>query len=298
MSARAIPGRSPKALLAALVLLVACGKPGKNSANEGDAGSGKHRIVCLTPSSTEVVAALGAADEIVGVDRYSTYPVEVQHLPKLGDYISPNLEGILALHPDIAVLDGVQSQVQAKLEASGIKTISLRMHSIDDVRVGLRQVGVTLGRTKQAEALVAAFDAELSRIRDEAATKRAAAGRAPRVLFVVDRQAGGLGGIYAAGPNTFLDEILVLLGAENVLAASPVRYSNLSAEHVITLAPDVIIETTPAADLKTARADWNALTSVPAVANGRVYLVPDPVLQAPGPRLAEGIARLLPLLWP
>jgi iron complex transport system substrate-binding protein len=276
-------------------LLAGCGRHERPAT--GSDGS-HHRIVCLTPSSTEVVAALGATDEIVGVDQYSVYPLEVQHLPKVGDYIAPNLEAILALHPDIAVLDAVQSQAQGKLQAAGITTISLKMMTVDDVRIGLRQVGATLGRQAQAEALVARLDADLARLRDEAMKKRAAAGHAVRVLVVVDRQPGGLGGIYAAGPHTFLDEVLTLLGAENVLASSPVSYANLAADHVIALAPDVILETTPATDPAKARLDWNVLASVPAVAHQRIYQVADPALQAPGPRLASGIARLLPLLWP
>jgi len=280
-------------LVLGLLLLFACSRVERHAAD-----TGRHRIVCLTPSSTEVVAALGATDEIVGVDQYSVYPLAVQHLPKVGDYIAPNLETILALHPDIAVLDAVQSQVRSKLQAAGITTISLQMMTIEDIRSGLHQVAGTLGRTAQADALIARLDGDLARLRDQAASRRAAAGRAVRVLVVVDRQPGGLGGIYAAGPHTFLDEVLTLLGAENVLAASPLRYSNLSAEHVIALAPDVILETTPAADAARARAEWNVLSSVPAVAHDRVYLVADPVLQAPGPRLATGIARLLPLLWP
>jgi iron complex transport system substrate-binding protein len=277
-----------------LLLLFGCGR----SERATRATDGRHRIVCLTPSATEVVAALGATDEIVGVDRYSVYPAEVQHLPKVGDYVAPNLETILALHPDIAVLDGVQEQVQKRLQTAGITTVSLQAQTIDDIRIALHQVGKTLGRTPQAEALVAALDADLARFRATAAEKRRAAGRAPRVLVVVDRQPGGLAGIYAAGPHTFLDEVLTLLGAENVLADSPVRYSNLAAEHIISLAPDVILETTPITDAALARADWSKLASVPAVANGRVYSVADPVLQAPGPRLASGVARLLPLLWP
>jgi iron complex transport system substrate-binding protein len=258
----------------------------------------RHRIVSLTPSSTELVAALGATDEIVGVDVYSSFPEEVSHLPKLGDYLAPNLEAILALHPDIAVLDSVQASAAAKLQATGIKVVSLPMRTIDDVRTGLRVVAVPLGRMAEAEAAISGFDAALSAIRQVAAERRAAAGRAPRVLWVVDRRIGGLGGIYAAGPGTFLDEVLALLQVDNALARSPVPYANLAAEHVVELAPDVIIETSPATDRVRARADWNALASVPAVASGRVHLIDEPTLQSPGPRMAEALGRVLPLVWP
>src|SRR5215475_4062029 len=73
-------------------------------------GSEAKRVITLTPSMTEVVDALGAVDLIVGVDKFSTVPEVVAHLPKVGDFLSPSLEAILALHPDIIFLDAAQSR--------------------------------------------------------------------------------------------------------------------------------------------------------------------------------------------
>ena len=69
--------------------------------------SGRLRVVCLTPSSTEIVAEIGALDLIVGVDSFSQYPAEARALPKVGTFLSPSQDAILALAPDIVVIDAI-----------------------------------------------------------------------------------------------------------------------------------------------------------------------------------------------
>jgi iron complex transport system substrate-binding protein len=271
--------------------------PAAGRASDGGSGGARHRIVCLTPSSTELVAAVGATDEIVGVDRYSSYPPEVLHVTRVGDFLSPNLEGILALAPDIAVLDATQDKVGAKLQAAGITTVSLPMHTLEDVRSGLLAVGRALGREREAQAAVARLDGDVAAAR-ERAKARAADGPRPRVLVIVDRQGRGLGGLVGAGPSTFIDELLAILHADNALARAPSPYPQLSTENVISLAPDVIVDAAHTMDAVRARGDWDILTSVPAVARGRVHVVADGTLLSPSPRAGQTLARLFPLVWP
>jgi iron complex transport system substrate-binding protein len=284
--------------LAALVLVSVFAFAGCRGGPAGPAvGAGHHRIVCLTPSATEIVAALGPAAiaQIVGVDRFSEYPDSVKHLPKIGEFLSPDVEGILTLRPDIAVLDAVQTPTRDKLQSAGIKVISIDMQALGDVQNGLGAVGAALGLEQEAVAARSRLADSLQAVAEDAAARRRGRPR-PRVLVIIDRQPGGLGGLYAAGPGTFIDEVLTLLGADNVLAHSPVRYSQLAVEYVIALAPDVIIDASPLG--ASAAADFAELSSVPAVQHHRVTALLEPTLQAPSPRAAVGARRLLPLLWP
>ena len=263
-----------------------------------DAGSGRLRVVTMTPSATEIVHAVGAFDLLVGVDQYSSYPPEAKSLPKVGDFLSPSLEAMVALHPDIAVLDAVQERFAEKLKAVGIRTLALPMQNISDIRHALVAVGEALGRADAAAAQVARLDARLAQA--EARAKEAAqrAGRRPRVLFIVDRRSGGLAGMVAAGPGTYIDELLGRAGVENALADAKVRYVQISAEEVLARAPDVILDAIHVDDPEKARGDWNALASVPAVAQGRVHVLGDPLFVTPGPRLDEAFERLCDILWP
>jgi iron complex transport system substrate-binding protein len=274
----------------AVVLASSCNRPGPGA-------DAPRRIVCLTPSTTEVVAAVGALPFLVGVDQYSSHPPEVLSLPKVGDFLSPNMDAILALHPDIVFADDVQSAVITSLNASGIKAIGLPMQTVEDVRSALMRVGRELHREAQATEVLRALDARLSAVGEAAARRNAEAGRRPRVLFIVDRQVGGLGSMVAAGKDTYLHDLVTRLGAENVIADSPVRYAKISVEEVITRAPDVILDAVHTSDVARARADWEVLQTVPAVKQGRVHVLGDTLFVSPGPRLAEVLERLAPLVW-
>jgi iron complex transport system substrate-binding protein len=283
--------------MALVVSLLAggCRSRGEEASGTAAEGAIPGRVVCLTPSSTETVAAVAGTAAIVGVDDYSTYPPQVASRPKVGDFLRPDAEAILRLEPDLVVLDAVQTEIAATLRTAGIRTLPLRMERVGDVRAGLAAIGEALGQQQRAAEVVAAIDRELEAVRQAAETARAGAAR-PRVLFVVDRELGGLGSMVAAGPDTYLAELIDLAGGENALADSPVPFPRLSAESVLVRAPDVILDAVHTEDAARATEDWKVLSSVPAVRDGRVHVLADTVHMHPGPRLGEslrGIARLI-----
>lgn len=242
---------------------------------------GAARVVTLTPSATEIVAALGAADELVGVDKYSVYPPAVQKLPAVGDFMTPNLEAIVRLRPTLVIVDDIQGQAAAALRDAGVAAIECPMHDLPDVKSGLRAVGARLGRVREAEAAVDGIDAAL----DHAAAARPA--HHPHVLAVIDREAGGVAVMTAAGPGSWIDELLAVVGGDNVLPPSSVRYARISPEEVLRAAPDVILDLSQDTDL----APWQTL-DVPAVRDHRVRSLGDDMLKHPSPRVAEALAAV------
>lgn len=241
------------------------------------------RIVSLTPSATEIVAALGAASLLVGVDDYSTYPPEVAKLPKVGSFLTPNLETIVGLKPSLVIVDDVHGQTAGALHDAGIATAACAMHALPDVKTALRTVGARLGKAADADRVVASIDAAL----DQAAAHRPA--RRPRVLAVIDRESGGLGNLVTAGPGSWIDELLAVVGADNVLVTAPVRYPKISTEEVLRAKPDVILDLSFAA--RTDVAPWKTL-DVPAAKTGKVRALSEPYLLAPSPRVADALATL------
>lgn len=276
------------ALLAALVI------PGCDRGATSKNATPPERIVTLTPSSTELVVRLGGLDRLVGVDTYSVEPAAVAALPRVGDFLAPNLEAILRLEPDLVVLDQVQSKVGASLSAAGIRTLVLDMHTLADVRTGMLEVGRALGREADATAAVAAFDAEI----DRASQRGQGQPRPrPRVLAVVDRSPGGLRGVVVAGPGSYIDELLALVGVDNVMAGSPLRYTAISAEQIERAAPTHILDSVHGADPERARADWSALPAIPAVERGRIHQLTDTLFAVPGPRAGEALRQLETLIY-
>ncbi len=267
------------------------------TAKEAEQAPAVRRVVTLTPSATELVAALDATDLLVGVDSYSTYPAEVYELPKVGDFLRPNFEVIVTLAPDLVIADAVQGEVSEGLAAAGVKTLSLSMHTIDDVRTGLTKTGAALGREAAAAAAIASIDAAIASVAEKARARAPDSPR-PRVLAVVDREHGGLGNLVAAGPGSYLDQLLGFVGADNALAGYQVRYPKLSAEQLLRAQPTVILDVVPGEAAARAGADWERLPELPAVAAGRVHVLQESFFMSPGPRVDVALPRLSALLYP
>jgi len=266
-------------------VVVACGRGAPAPATGSDL-----RIVSLTPSATEVVAALDATPQLVGVDDFSPYPTEVKKLPKVGSFLTPNVEAIVRLRPSFVIVDDVHGNTAGALRDAGIETIECAIHGLPDVEKALRAVGTRLGRTRQANHVVERIEHAL----DEAAAHRPA--KRPRVLAIIDRESGGLGNLVAAGPGSWLDELLAVTGGDNVLSSSGIRYPKLSMEEVLRTRPDVILDVSYAAE-QTGTAAWQSV-DVPAVASGRVRALSDQFLRAPSPRVEQALAALAKAIAP
>jgi iron complex transport system substrate-binding protein len=261
-----------------IVAIVACDRPSPTP-HTGESP----RIVTLAPSATEVVAALGATPLLVGVDAYSTYPPEVQALPKVGSFLQPNIEVIVKLHPTLVVVDDIHGATGRALGDAGIQTVACSFHALPDVKRALKTIGERIDRVPQAEAAVAGIDGAL----DAAAAARPT--RHPRVLAIIDREAGGLGNLVAVGPGSWVDELLAVVGGDNVLAASGIRYPKISLEEVLRAQPEVILDLSYAG--KAGITPWQAI-DVPAVKTGKVVAMDQPYLVAPSPRVKDALDAL------
>lgn len=272
--------------MSALSLVVILLVGGCSDRRPASASASVERIVSLSPSTTDLLAGVGAIDRLVGRDQYSVEPASILPLPVLGDFLTPNIEAIVALEPDLVLLDSSQARAAAALAALDIPTLALAMHEVADIRRGLVAVGQAIGRAPQAEAQVKKMDAAIAR------HAGLAKGRVvhPRVLFLIDRSPEGLRNLVAAGPNTYLDELLTIVGGVNMMAGSPVRYPQLSAEQILRGAPDIIIDLSKSGD--TGLAAYQLVREAPAVAHGRIHIVDERLLLSPSPRLGEALDTL------
>ena len=283
------------AVRTALLIALAAGAASACEDHRSAPAGPPHRIVTTTPSATELVAAAGGAGLLVGRDRFSTYPPEVKRLPVVGDFVSPSVEAILQLKPDLVVLDAVQVRTAEALRAGGVRTLVLEMHTIEDVLDGLTQVGHAVGAADRAAQTRARLQGAIARARSLGLARA----RRPRVLLIQDREVGALRSLVACGPGSYLDELVTLLGGENVLAGSSVRYPKISPETVIEAAPDIILDATFTGDPDAALRDWNALVAVPAVAKHRIHMLGSEAtgyFVSPGPRFEVALAGLEKML--
>jgi iron complex transport system substrate-binding protein len=279
-------------LFVLIALSCACAREEPRAASgSGSAAVAAIRIVSLTPSATEIVAVLGATDQLVGVDEFSHYPPQVDKLPKVGSFLTPNLEAIVRLKPAFVIVDDIHGRAAGALNDAKIETIECPIHALPDIKKALRTVGTRLGKATEAARVIAELDTSL----DTAAARRPA--KRPRVLLIIDRASGGVGNLVAAGPGSWLDELLAVVGGENVLAASGVRYPKVSLEEVLRGKPDVIIDVSPAVEEPAGITPWNEV-DVPAVKTKRVRGLADQYLRAPSPRVKQALDVLEKALAP
>ena len=238
------------------------------------------RIVSLLPSLTETVCELGHCARLVGVDRYSDYPVEVKALPKVGGGMDPNIEAIVALRPDV-VLMATSSRAGERLQALGIKVVALEPKTHADVQRVMLKLGQVLA-VADAHRIWRAIDAGVS----AAAQSLPVQVRNTRVYFEVNQ------GPYAAGESSFIGETLTRLGVKNIVPAKLGPFPKLNPEFIVRANPDLIMVGQRSADGMAQRPGWH---SIRALREQRVCEFPaeqSNALVRPGPRMAEG-ARLM-----
>ena len=255
------------------------------------------RIISLIPAVTEMLFAIGAGPQVVGVGSYDDFPAEVRTLPRVGALIDPDLERIIALKPDLVVVYATQSDLQKQLERAKIPIFRYQHAGLADVNATIRQLGERIGRSSEAMKVTQHIDRALDDIRQRTANRPR-----PRTMLVFGRESLALRGIYASGGVGFLQDMLDVAGGDNVFADVKRQSVQATAELVLARQPDVILElrgTPITAEMRTKELlVWQALSAVPAVKSGRIVFIADQRAVVPGPRVAEGTELLARALHP
>jgi iron complex transport system substrate-binding protein len=241
------------------------------------------RIISLLPSLTETVCALGACDRLIATDRFSNWPAQVLALPKVGGLDDAAVESIVRLRPDL-ILAGRSQRITDRLRELHIRTFELNTETYADIGRMTRIVGQILDVPERAVRLGNDIETAVGQIGAAAAARRHGAG--PSVYFEVDRAP------YAAGPESFIGELLARLGTRNIVTADLGLFPKLNPEYVVRHDPDVIFVSLNDSVHLAERPGWDALR---AVKEHRLCSFAPAVRDAivrPGPRVPEGMRAL------
>lgn len=258
------------------------------------------RVVSMAPSLTECLFAIDAGEKVVGVTTFCTFPEEAKALPRIGGYNDANYEMIYTLKPDLAVMLDVHVTAAERLTELGIAHVQLSTSTIPDILNTLSTLGTLLHKEQAATDTIDAINKRIGEIRQitQDTPKR-------KVLISIGRNmgTGGLSDVYVAGKNTMYNEMLDIIGAENVYSGK-LDYACMSREAIMQLAPDVIIDLVP--DLKASRkmtpeevsSEWDILNHIPAVKNGRVHVLDKEYICIPGPRFIKTLEDITRVVYP
>jgi iron complex transport system substrate-binding protein len=249
------------------------------------------RIISTAPSITEVLFALGLGNRVAGVTQYCRYPVEAQQKPKIGSFLQPDFERILALKPDLVLVIKNPIQVAERLRKLGVHAEEVNQDSIEDIFRSIESIGKLTGTDAAARKLSADLRSQLDEVRAKARGQARV-----KALFLVGRSPGSLQGMVGVGPKTFIDELVTLAGGDNLLSNSPIQYPKVSLEQVLSGNPQVILDMGDFAHIEGKPLEaqqqffslWAKYPNLAAVKSKRVVQIDSDVFIHPGPRM--GIA--------
>ena len=262
---------------------------------------GPQRIISTAPSITEMLYDLGLGDHVVGVTEFCHYPPEVRRKPKIGSYLHPNLETILAMKPDLVVVLKEHGELAGRLRNIKLDIFELQHNDLAGVYDSMLLIGRRTG-------IVAVAEEKVRKIREALEEIEARAADRPRrgVMFVVGRTPGTIQDLMVVGRGSFLNELIAIAGGRNVFGGANSYYPRIPREEVYAKRPDVIIDMGDMGDTdqateqytRSVTALWKRIPGLPAVESGRVYSVAEDVFVVPGPRVVDAASSLFRMIHP
>ncbi len=254
------------------------------------------RVVSLAPSNTEILFAVGAGDQVVGVTQYCNYPPEAQDREQIGGFSAKTIsvEKIIALEPDLVLAVGeIHQPVIEALEQLDVPVYSLDPKSLDDVYTRIELVGRMTGHEEEAAQVVEDMKSSVAAVTEQVATIPQE-DRLTVYWEVFDEPR------MTAGPSTFTGQLIELAGGVNIFADVTEEYPQISDEVVIGRNPEVIMGADTMGEKLTIdkvaqRPGWDQIDSVQ---NGRIYLFDGDMVSRSGPRLAQVLEVMAEALYP
>ena len=238
------------------------------------------RIVSLSPSTTELLFAIGAGDRVVGRTQWCEDPAEAIGVPSVGDGLDPNIELIVARRPDLVVFyhSNQNAVAIAQLRGFGIATASVRLDRLDDLGRAARFLGGLTGDSARADSLITALETDI------AALQAAGATEPPRVLMLAWDTPP-----IVIGAGSFLSELVELAGGVNVFEDLPQPSAPVSIEAIAARDVDVVLLVGESEPDYLDRPEWRV---VEAVRNKRFVVVSGTEFSWPSYRFPAAVRRL------
>lgn len=242
------------------------------------------RIVCLTPSVTDTVYALGASEQIVGISDFTMYPKQAaREKQSVGDILKPSLERIYAMHPDVVIAVSTLNSPETfrGLDRIGVAYFLVHGRGLAGVYSSIESIGRAIGREHEASALLLKLKAR------EQAVRASARKRKPVSVFLVVQ----LDPCITAGKGAFITELIEASGAKSVTDDLAQDWQRVSLEAILPRHPAyIMLMKTAPIELKDmqSRVGWKSLE---AVQRGRIIRADDR-LQSPSPVAFDGLEDL------
>jgi len=250
------------------------------------------RIVSLAPNITEILYSLGLDEEIVGVSNHCNFPEKAKRKVRVGSYISLDFEKITSLNPDLIIATGAGNtrEMVGRLGKLGFQTYVIFPKNFDDILQSIIHIGQVVNRVREARGITEGMKRRSQRVIE--LTKNLPR---PKVFVQI-----GEAPIVTVGKGSFADDLLRLAGGENIAGKEKEVYPRFGMEEILKRSPEVIVISSmnPKGDYQKILQEWTRWKTIPAVKNGRIYLIDSDLLDRPSPRIIDGLEELARVLHP
>lgn len=244
------------------------------------------RIISLTPNNTEILFAIGAGSKIVGVNSWSDYPAAAKKKTSVGDR-TINVEKVISLRPDLVIAHSLlNGEAVRSLEAYKMKVFVIDPKTIKQLAADIR----TTGKLVNCEPKANNIADKLMNVRADIVRRSKGFKSRPKVLFTVQSDP-----LWAAGPKTFVDEMITIAGGRNLASDIKPGFSQFSTEMAVRRNPDIIINTFKGDKHLFTGGQWGVTN---AAKKNRVYEINPDITVRPGPRLIDGMKKIAQMVHP
>lgn len=254
------------------------------------------RWISLAPSLTETIGALGLEDRLIAVTDYCVDPDSVKKLPKIGGYLDPSLEVIVAMKPDLVWGLPEHEKLAGSLRQLGIKVTLREQYTLANMRATIQAIADQADEPERGRLLLAKLKQQ-----EQAAKRRFMV--PPRLLLVLGYDAPGeaVHEVFAVGREGFLHEVLSLAGAENAYQPPKPCFPKLDAEGLTAVDPERIVilfphDTMSEEQKQRYREAWRQLSFLRAVKENRIDFINHSAVFQPGPayiKTVEALGKIL-----
>ena len=250
------------------------------------------RIISVAPNVTEILYALGLGDRLAGVSSYCQFPPEALKKEKIGGYINPSLEKIVALRPDlvIGIAEGDLKTFVDKLAGLKIPVYITNPRNVAEAVASVHKLGEVTHSRPSARRVTQRMEEKIQAIRTKVHGRPH-----PRILHVLNFEP-----LISAGKGTFVDDLIHLGGGRNIAVGAMGKYPRFSLEEVLAVDPEVILLASMRSDdpLTEQRQWWERWKTISAVRRGRIHVLNSDLIHRPSPRIVDRLEQVARAIHP
>jgi iron complex transport system substrate-binding protein len=242
------------------------------------------RVISLAPNLTEMLFAVGAGPQVVGVSSYSNYPKAATKLPVISNGNQLNIEAIVALQPTLVLAwhgAGQQAQLQ-ELKRLHIPVVKIKTNTLQEIFSAIEQAGRLTGNTAKANSLVKKLKTKYHSLKTRYSAKDKI-----RVFYQIQQAP-----LITLNHKTIESQLIRACGGQNIFAKTLSMAPQVNLAAVLAKQPQAIIISRPSSSAKQQRSIWRNYPNLPAVKAGNVFVIDSSLIDRPGPRIIQGMAQL------